>query len=103
MAEIRFMRILMLLGSIVLVGAAPAGAQSSVLEPPGALVAALDVALYNANAPRRVPTNTAAAELATDVLHDTLEKLLPGQLADSTAFHAAARSDAVLDDNFPTP
>jgi len=103
MAEIRFMRILMLLGSIVLVGAAPAGAQSSVLEPPGTLVAALDVALYNANAPRQVPTDTTAADLATDVLHDTLEKLKPGQLADSTAFHAAARSDAVLDDNFPTP
>lgn len=92
------MRLQLLLGCMALVGrdAAPAEAQDSPLEPPGALVAALDVALYNASATVRSPTDAAAAALATDVLHATLAKLLPGQIADSTALQAAARSDAAL-------
>ena len=77
-------------------GVASAEAQDDSLEPPGALVAALDVALYNANATVQAPTDAAAAALATDVLHATLAKLLPGQIADSAAVQAAARSDAAL-------
>ena len=92
------MRLQLLLGCMVLVGGgpAPAEAQDSPLEPPGALVAALDVALYNASATVQAPTDAAAAALATDVLHATLAKLLPGQIADSAAVQAAARSDAAL-------
>ncbi len=92
------MRVQLVLGCLVLVGAGsqPAWAQSSPLEPPGALVAALDVALFNANATAKAPTDTAAASLATDVLHATLARLLPGQLADSAAVQAAARSDDAL-------
>ena len=77
-------------------GVASAEAQDDSLEPPGALVAALDVALYNANATVQAPTDAAAAALATDVLLATLAKLLPGQIADSAAVQAAARSDAAL-------
>jgi hypothetical protein len=73
---------------------APAQVPDSPLEPPGALVAALDVALYNANATRPAPTDTAAAVLATDVLHAALAELLPRQIADTAAVQAAARSDA---------
>lgn len=77
-------------------GAVSAEAQGDPLEPPGALVAGLDVALYNANATVQAPTDGAAAALATEVLHATLAKLLPGQVADSAAVQAAARSDAAL-------
>src|SRR5687768_1627932 len=92
------MRLELLLGCMVLVGGgrAPAEAQDSSLELLGALVAALDVALYNASATVQAPTDAAAAALATDVLHATLAKLLPGQIADSAAVQIAARSDAVL-------
>lgn len=77
-------------------GARPAAAQGVPLEPPSALVAALDVALFTANATSQAPTDTAAAVLATDVLHATLATLLPGQVADSAALEAAAGSDAAL-------
>lgn len=77
-------------------GAASVEAQDSPLEPPGALVAALDVALYNANATARAPADAEAAALATEVLHATLEKLLPGQIADGSALDAAVRSDTAL-------
>jgi hypothetical protein len=92
------MRLQLLLWSMVLVGGGPASAQAqdSPLEPPGALVVALDVALYNASATVQAPADPAAAALATDVLHATLAKLLPGQIADSTAVQTAARSDAAL-------
>lgn len=88
----------LLLACILLVGsgAAPAQAQNSPLEPPGALVAALDVALFTANATSQAPTDAAAAVLATEVLHATLATLLPGQLADRAALEAAAGSDAAL-------
>jgi len=92
------MRLQLLLWCMVLVGGGPglAEAQESDLEPPGALVVALDVALYNASATVQAPTDAAAAALATDVLHATLAKLLPGQIADSAAVQTAARSDAAL-------
>jgi hypothetical protein len=91
------MRLQLLLGCMVVgAGPAPARAQDSALEPPGALVVALDVALYNANATVQAPTDTAAAALATDVLHATLAGLLPRQIADSAAVQAAARSDTAL-------
>jgi hypothetical protein len=73
-----------------------AEAQDAPLEPSAARVAALDVALYNASATMQAPTDAAAAALATDVLHATLAKLLPGQIADSAAVQTAARSDAAL-------
>ncbi len=75
--------------------AGTAGAQSAkpaALEPAGARVAALDVALYNAQANVQEPTDDAKAALATEVLHGTLARLLDGQLADGAAVERAARS-----------
>lgn len=77
-------------------GLPSAQAQDTPLELPGVRVAALDVALYNASATVQAPTDAAAAALATDVLHATLAKLLPGQLADSAAVTTAARSGTAL-------
>jgi hypothetical protein len=54
------------------------------------------VALYNARATMPVPTDSAAAVLATEVLHATLAELLQEQLADSTTVRVAVRSDAAL-------
>jgi hypothetical protein len=92
------MRLQMLLSGMVLLGPGPVTAQTQVasLEPPGAMVAALDVALYNTNATSRAPTDSAVAVLATEVLHTTLAELLPDQFADPAAVHAATRSDTVL-------
>ncbi len=86
---------------MILLGAAlhPAGAQgglTSPAEPPGAGVAALDVALYNAQANVQEPSDTARATLATEVLHATLRRLMPGQTADSGAIRTAVRSDSAL-------
>jgi hypothetical protein len=78
---------------------APAGAQSdgsAPLEPPGARVAALDVALYNAQANVQEPTDADKAVLATRVLHSTLAKLLPNQLADSGAVRAAVQTGPIV-------
>jgi uncharacterized protein DUF2380 len=69
---------------------------SSPRESPDARVAALDVALYNAQANVQEATDADKATLATGVLLGTLRKLLPGQLADSAAVHAAATSDTSL-------
>jgi hypothetical protein len=55
---------------------------------------ALDVALYNAQANVQESTDAEKAALATEVLHATLARLLPGQLADSVAQRAAIRSEA---------
>jgi Protein of unknown function (DUF2380) len=77
----------------------PAHAQSdgsSPRESPDARVAALDVALYNAQANVQEATDADKAALATSVLLATLGKLLPGQLADSAAVRAAAGSDTAL-------
>jgi Protein of unknown function (DUF2380) len=77
----------------------PAQAQSdgsSPRESPDARVAALDVALYNAQANVQEATDADKAALATSVLLATLGKLLPGQLADSAAVRAAAGSDTAL-------
>lgn len=84
---------------MVLLGAAlrPAGAQgvlTAPAEPAGARVAALDVALYNAQANVQEPSDSAKATLATEVLHVTLRRLLPAQTADSGAVRTAARSDS---------
>jgi hypothetical protein len=79
-------------------GIASAGAQnggSTPLEPPGARIAALDVALYNAQANVQEPTDADKAVLATRVLHSTLGKLLPGQLAGSGAVRAAVDSGPI--------
>ena len=92
------MRLELLLGCMVAVGAfpAPLGAQEPPREEPGAAVAALDVALFNANATRQSPTDTAAATLATAVLHAELARLLPGQIAEASAVQEATRSDSAL-------
>jgi hypothetical protein len=77
----------------------PARAQSggsSQREPPDARVAALEVALYNAQANVQEATDADKATLATGVLLATLAKLLPGQLADSAAVRAAAGSSSAL-------
>lgn len=84
---------------LVLAVSGPAQAQAAgpiPLEPPGARVAALEVALYNAQANVQEPTDSAKAALATQVLHATLAKLLGGQLADPTAVAGASRSPAAL-------
>ena len=92
------MRRELLLACTVLLGAllAPAQAQEAPREQPGAAVAALDVVLYNANATTQAATDSAGATLATTVLHAELARLLPGQVADTTAVQAAARSDSAL-------
>ncbi|MCI0355669.1 MAG: hypothetical protein L0099_11615 [Acidobacteria bacterium] len=95
------MRLQFLLVWVILVGAGirPAWPQSvgtSPREPAGALVAALDVALYNAQANLQEQTDGEKAALATRVLHATLAKLLPGQLVDRTSVRAAARSESAL-------
>jgi hypothetical protein len=77
----------------------PAQAQSggsTRREPPDARVAALEVALYNAQANVQEATDADKATLATGVLRATLDKLLPGQLADSAAVRAAAGSSSAL-------
>ena len=65
-------------------------------ESPNARVAALEVALYNAQANVQESSDAEKATLATEVLLATLGKLLPGQVADSAAVTAAAGSDAAL-------
>lgn len=68
-------------------------ADSTLHEAPDARVAALEVALYNAQANVQEPTDADKAALATEVLHGTLTRLLPGQLADSAALHAATGTE----------
>ncbi len=84
---------------LVSVGFRPAWAQnggSIAREAPGARIAALEVALYNAQANVQELTDAEKAALATRVLHATLAKLLPDQLADSLAVRAAAHSEPAL-------
>jgi hypothetical protein len=64
----------------------------AVLEPPSAKVAALDAALYNAQANLKEATDSAKAAVASTVLHQTLGRLLGGQMADSAGVAAAVRS-----------
>jgi len=94
------MRMHYLLWCVVLVcaGPRPAWSQSAEgpREPPRSMVAALEVALYNAQANMQEATDADKAVLATRVLHATLAKLLPGQLADPQAVESAVRSDSAL-------
>lgn len=95
------MRMRFVLCGVVLLcaGARPAWSQSTgghPREPPGSMVAALDVALYNAQANVREATDADKAALATRVLHATLARLLPGQLADQAAVETAVQSDSAL-------
>jgi hypothetical protein len=64
------------------------------LEQAEARVAALDVALYNAQANVQEATDAEKAALATVVLQSTLARLLPGQLTDTTAVRTAERSQS---------
>jgi uncharacterized protein DUF2380 len=82
---------------LVSAGLRPVLAQSSgssPREPAGALVAVLDVALYNAQANVQEPTDAGKAALSTAVLNSTLARLLPDQLADSAEVRAATRSES---------
>ena len=94
------MRMHCLLWCVVLVcaGQRPAWSQSAEAprEPPGSMVAALEVALYNAQANVQEPTDADKAVLATRVLHATLARLLPGQLVDPQAVERAVRSDSAM-------
>jgi hypothetical protein len=92
----RSLSVFAVLGSLASRPALAQGLGSGPRESPAAPVAALDVALYNAQANVRESTDAAKATLATSVLLATLAKLLPGQVADSGAVNAAARTDAAL-------
>ena len=92
----RFAPVFVLLMSLTL---RPVQAQSggaSPRESPDARIAALDVALYNAQANVQEATDADKATLASGVLLGTLRHLLPGQLADSAAVRAAAGSETSL-------
>jgi hypothetical protein len=74
---------------------APVGAQdggATPLEPSDARVAALDVALYNAQANVQESTDPEKARLGTRTLHSTLARLLGGQLVASDSVRAAVDS-----------
>jgi Protein of unknown function (DUF2380) len=89
----RFLFLLML-ATVAFRPAQAQGLGSGPRESPDAPVAALDVALYNAQANVQEATDGEKATLATGVLLATLGKLLPGQLADTAAVRAAAGSDS---------
>ena len=93
------MRIRFTLAALALAGTLPASvaaqaAGSAPLEAPGARVAALDVALYNAQANVIEQSDTARAVLATWVLDSTLSDRLGRQLASADAVRDAAVSDS---------
>ena len=92
----RFPLVFVLLLSLTLRPAQAQSGGSSLRESADARVAALDVALYNAQANVQEATDAGKATLATGVLLATLRKLLPGQLADSAAVRAAAGSDSAI-------
>jgi hypothetical protein len=84
-----------LLLAVVLPAALRAQTRTSApLEPPDAKVAAMDVALYNAQANVIEDSDTARAVLATQVLDSTLSDRLGVQLAAAAAVRAAAASDS---------
>ncbi len=70
------------------------GLDSASREAPDARVAALSVAMYNAQANVQESTDADKATMADSVLVATLGRLLPGQLADTASVGAAARSDS---------
>jgi hypothetical protein len=95
-------RTLLLIAVLASVSPLPAGAQgdthptiSGALEPPDARVAVMAVALYNAQANLQERTDARKAVLADSVLHATLARLLPGQLADSGEVRTAAGADSL--------
>jgi hypothetical protein len=92
----RFAPVFVLLMSLTLRAAQAQSGGSSPRESPDARIAALDVALYNAQANVQEATDADKATLASGVLLGTLRNLLPGQLADSAAVRAAAGSDTSL-------
>jgi hypothetical protein len=92
----RFLFVSVVLASLGLRPALAQGHGSNPRESPDARVAALDVALYNAQANVQEATDAEKATLATRVLLATLGKLLPGQLADSASVRAAGGSDSAL-------
>ena len=89
------MRHVVLTVALALAIPAWAGAQGAArgpLEPPDAPVAALSVALYNAQANVQEPTDSARAVLASEVLGTKLAELLPGQLIPDAADSAQGRA-----------
>lgn len=69
-------------------------AKPEALEPPGAKVALLEVALYNAQANVIEASDTARAVLGTRVLDSTLADRLGPQLVDPNVVRTAAASDS---------
>jgi Protein of unknown function (DUF2380) len=95
-------RTLLMIAVVAAVPALPASAQSDTNltisappEAPDARVAVMAVALYNAQANFQERTDARKALRADSVLHATLARLLPGQLADSDSVRAAARADSL--------
>jgi hypothetical protein len=83
-----------LLSGAALAGPVQAQTAGAPLETPGARVAALEVALYNAQANLIEASDTSRAVLATEVLDSTLSHLLGSQLVDLKQTRAAAESDS---------
>jgi hypothetical protein len=96
-----YSRVLPLIALLAGFRAVPVGAQSTdgspaaPLEPPSARVAVMDVALYNAQANLQERSDAEKAALADSVLHATLARLLPGQVADSAEVRSAAGADSL--------
>jgi hypothetical protein len=94
-------RLLPLISVLLCLPALPALAQGAdhavavPLEPPDARVAVMDAALYNAQANLQERSDADKPALADSVLHATLARLLPGQLADSAEVEAAGRADSL--------
>lgn len=77
---------------LALLALVPAAAASAQTAPPS--VAALNVALYTAGANMQEASDSGRALLATAVLRHTLDSLLGGRMADSSAIEAQARISA---------
>jgi hypothetical protein len=95
------MRLRESLAALLLAGAVPSALQaqatsSAPLEPPDAKVAALEVALYNAQANVIEDSDPARAVLGTQVLDSTLSALLGPQLVARESVRSAAVSDSAL-------
>jgi hypothetical protein len=95
------MRLRESLAALLLAGAVPSALQaqatsSAPLERPDAKVAALEVALYNAQANVIEDSDPARAVIGTQVLDSTLSALLGPQLVARESVRSAAVSDSAL-------
>lgn len=92
--RLRLFVAVLLLGSLLPAALHAQGTSSTPPEPPDAKVAALEVALYNAQANVIEASDTARAVVGTRVLDSTLSDRLGAQLVAPEAVRAAARSDS---------